>query len=1626
MKQWLVRRGALVTVPAVALMLAFNACSAGGGAPGEARDPNGDEASVAAAPSDEQELVTLPRASERLARLSQRFTRAPVELQQPELKVSAGIAPPKARPALTPIPARPVLSKGEATRFLQGAGRVRAEVDSLLKKQVGISASVELPVKANGYIRVEPDHTGLGIEFATKGAKRDVEIEVADGTVTYPGAAPGGGDIVMRVTSDGVEDFVVLNQKPDAPHVDYVINVTRVSGLRLYANSLEFLSKDGDPQLHVKPPQVVDADGVTHRAELSLLDCKADTSPEAPWNRAVTAPGASECTMRVSWDNDRVVYPAIVDPVWSTAANLLVKRFRNAAVKLSTGNVLTCGGVGDDSVAIADCEVFNPAGGSGAGTWTAVAPLGTARTDFTLVLLTPSTHVLAVGGTGTLTSERWNGTAWAPSIGDFSLGYFDSAVPAMTSDGVYVVMMDFYGRPFVFKTATNEWVQGTPDPSPVPYRYSSMMLPVPGGNAVMRIGGYYSNSYFQTVQRYRPTGDPIVMGTALPDVSWTNPGNAANMKIPRYSAAAVLIDSNRALVYGGNTGVAQSSRAEIYTANDNTWTYTNGDLPNGGSANQNYSYRGLTAAFHSSGKMLSSTDYGMYIFDPAAASAAWSSINTYNQGFSSIGAQGNVVSVGTRILMVPVQPNNAVTGPQNACRLFDLGEKGSTCSATAECQVGLSCAIDASDGVGTCCDTACTEACYSCRAANKTSGSSDGTCGPRKVLQWVGNVACPASDSTTCGNQGAYCDGLGGCAKWDTNTYCGASQSCLDSDTQANQQLCDGKGACAAQTTTNCSNGLRCLNGACKPQCFDDDSCVTGYYCLVWNNPYYTCQPKKANGQTCSYSDSECSSGHCVDGVCCDAACNGTCESCINSQTGQTTGACKPIIPAAGFTGDCFNADVSTCGTTGLCNGAGACQLFAASTQCQDLASCASPTSRNIPDTCDGSGSCVDKGTQACATGYSCQNGACNTQCTSDAQCASDYWCDTVNKVCLADRNQGQSCARDAACSGNANCVDGVCCDSACSGTCRSCLKNQTGLAQDGLCGNILDDTDPANECAADVGYPASCKAPGLCDGAGACRVYAKSGVVSAPNSCSGVQLTTKTCDGAGNQQVLQLPCYPYKCDSGGNGCRVACTVATQLQDCDGDSFCSNGACIGQKPNGSACNEDTECSSKHCANKGVGPLEGDVIAGDGAGGAPEEPVDYPGVCCDEACGESCEACKKSLRAQGTDGTCGPVKDHEDPRGDCVYDPATPCGDSGSCDGAGHCRKVSFGTACGVTSCVGNSVKGQTCDGTGDCVDSGSPAACAPYVCRDVNGAEQCTNPCAGDDDCQDGYYCTEQSCKKKLPNGASCDSSGICGSGFCVDGVCCDTSCNGQCAACDNAGSEGICSAVKGEPHGNRTKCDHAGEECGGSCDGVNASACKYVANGTACGATTCDNGIAKSAECNGQGECRSNKNVECSPYVCGPDDLCLELCEQDADCSQGYACDETARRCLPSTVAAVCSEDRQTSIGQNGQTPCKPFLCVPASGTCAVSCAFTTDCAPDFVCEAATKTCLPTPPESEVEEESCACRAVGASSSRHGYLTLAALGLALGGLRRRRRQRDFSARSPEAPRLQPGPHPFE
>ena len=61
----------------------------------------------------------------------------------------------------------------------------------------------------------------------------------------------------------------------------------------------------------------------------------------------------------------------------------------------------------------------------------------------------------------------------------------------------------------------------------------------------------------------------------------------------------------------------------------------------------------------------------------------------------------------------------------------------------------------------------------------------------------------------------------------------------------------------------------------------------------------------------------DCTSGYCVEGVCCNSPCDGLCESCRNSATGALDGSCFPIIAGTDPYDECV--DPETCDGFGGC-----------------------------------------------------------------------------------------------------------------------------------------------------------------------------------------------------------------------------------------------------------------------------------------------------------------------------------------------------------------------------------------------------------------------------------------------------------------------------------------------------------------------------------------------------------------------------------------------------------------------------------------------------------------------------------------------------------------------------------
>ncbi len=661
-------------------------------------------------------------------------------------------------------------------------------------------------------------------------------------------------------------------------------------------------------------------------------------------------------------------------------------------------------------------------------------------------------------------------------------------------------------------------------------------------------------------------------------------------------------------------------------------------------------------------------------------------------------------------------------------------DNGLACSCSLQCKSKF--CVE-----GYCCNTACQGTCETCAQTMSLGMCTMVAAGvkPSDPTQ------CPADPKTTCGKDGT-CDGTGACRLHSVGTVCTAG-TCQGAEV-AGTFVCDGSGACRAGPITVCAPFL-CDTGTnqCKATCSSDADCVAPVKCLGGS-----CGPK-GPGVSCK-ADAECDSKHCADGVCCNTACGGACQSC--DQVGSP-GVCTPT-PAGQSHPLCPKQDPTTCGTTGMCDGQGGCPRYPVNTAC-GAAVCVDATSGKSTQTCDGLGTCLTAKTFSCGN-FACANGACTEYCSSPADCAPGHSCTVPTGGTIGTcgkKVDGQTCTADADCV-NGHCADGVCCATTCTGACRSCavpgsLGTCTSIAAGGA--------DPHGVCK-DV-TAAMCGTDGKCDGAGACRKYPV-GTVCAPESCSGSSYTAQwTCSSSGTcTQPNATTCGPYQCNS--SACYAACSNDAQ---CVAPNTCGMngvaGSC-GTKPNGQPCSNNNQCGSGQCAQ---------------------------GVCCGTACNSACHACNIA----GSLGTCVGITASSDPQGMCALQDQSGCGTTGQCL-SGQCAKWPAGTQCKAASCSnGNPTTTLTpaakCDGAGNC-------------------ATAATMSCPG--------ICANGGCGFQVQGGVCGATSQCASGLTCVSGICCNTACTGACSSCNLAGKVGTCSPVAAGPtcRAANGACDVA-ETCNGN-----------------------------------------------------------------------------------------------------------------------------------------------------------------------------------------------------------------
>lgn len=158
-------------------------------------------------------------------------------------------------------------------------------------------------------------------------------------------------------------------------------------------------------------------------------------------------------------------------------------------------------------------------------------------------------------------------------------------------------------------------------------------------------------------------------------------------------------------------------------------------------------------------------------------------------------------------------------------------------------------------------------------------------------------------------------------------------------------------------------------------------------------------------------TETSCYVGPCVGGLnggtCCDRACTSACESCFLNETGEPDGTCAPVaegrrppvkihIESPG----CEAQTPSSCGTTGTCDGAGACAYYEAGTLCGLDAQCSAVTFTPA-QVCAGDGSaCPEPAPVSCEPYTVCSvEDGCASTCMDDSDCFEDFVCENAQCV---------------------------------------------------------------------------------------------------------------------------------------------------------------------------------------------------------------------------------------------------------------------------------------------------------------------------------------------------------------------------------------------------------------------------------------------------------------------------------------------------------------------------------------------------------------------------------------------------------------------------------------------------
>ena len=764
-----------------------------------------------------------------------------------------------------------------------------------------------------------------------------------------------------------------------------------------------------------------------------------------------------------------------------------------------------------------------------------------------------------------------------------------------------------------------------------------------------------------------------------------------------------------------------------------------------------------------------------------------------------------------------------------------------------------------------------------CQAGSPVVCSGDQCHNPGSCDQTTGACVAPAkADGTTC-NDGSACTQSDTC---QAGTCAGSNPvTCSASD------QCHNSGTCNP-TTGVCSNPAKAAGSACNDgsACTQTDTCQSG-----------TCTG--ANPVVCAAGDQCHDQGACdaATGVCGNAAkadgsvCNDG-NACTQSDTCQA--------------GSCTGANLVTCGASDQCHDAGSCD--AGTGECSqtvkaDGSACSDGSACTQGDTCQAG---------ACAGGNA-------VTCSASDQCHEAGTCDSATGTCSnpaksdgATCNDGSACTQSDACQAGA-CVGGnplVCTAQDQCHTAPTCSPS-SGCVAPAVISNdfetgigtwhskwgpsdpvtvVVDPTAPVGPHVVKVtrldsggeyftdplaiqggktycfsgrmrwvsgGWPYfGIDAFGSGPGVGEHWLIGHDGypdgyggtVAAIPENASGWNQYNKTITlGAG------ITSFDFKVESF-SGQSKGGPPEVYFDDIS----LSDGACVQEVANGTACSDGSACSQSDTCQKGVcigsnlvtcSAADQCHTAGtcDGATGTCSDPAKANGSACSDG-----SACSLADTCQGGACAAGQAPNCDD---------GNPCTDDSCNPSSGCVHGVNTATCNDGDACT----QSDTC-ANGACVGADPVVCSASDQCHDAGTCDQATGTCSNPAK-TDGATCSD---------GNACTDADTCQAGTCNAGAACDANatCNGTCG-CNSgyAGNGFACTDI---------------DECASNVDNCDGNAtCTNTAGSFTCACNAGFYGTGTSCCADGDGD-----------TVCDTQDNCAAVAntnqaDQDGD-TVGDACD--------------------------------------------------------------------------------------------------------------------------------------